>query len=132
MIRLIFGLIINSVALWAADSLVEGIHLHPFGDQPSDVMWSYVAIAALFGVINAVIGNFIRIVAFPIYILTLGLVAIVVNAGLLMLAAGATPYLGFGLEVDGFWWGVAGALVLSLSNWLLGIILRPLLKPTGS
>ena len=127
MIRLIFGLLINTAALWAADVLVDGIHLTPFGHDPGNLFWSYVAIAALFGVINAVIGNFIRVVAFPLYILTLGLVALVVNASLLLLVAAATPALGFGLTVDGFWWGVAGALVMSMSNWLLGILLRPLL-----
>lgn len=127
MIRLIFGLLINTAALWAADVLVDGIHLTPFGQGSQNLFWSYVAIAALFGVINAVIGNFIRVVAFPLYILTLGLVALIVNASLLLLVAAATPWLGFGLTVDGFWWGVAGALVMSMSNWLLGILLRPFL-----
>jgi putative membrane protein len=44
-----------------------------------------------------------------------------------MLVASVTQQLGFGLVVDDFWWGVLGAVVMSMSNWLLGVILRPFL-----
>jgi putative membrane protein len=128
MIRLVLGLLINSVALWASDFFVDGIHLYPFGDGgDANLVLSYISVAAIFGVINAVIGNFIRIVAFPIYLLTLGLVALVVNGALFMLVASVTQQLGFGLIVDGFWWGVLGAVVMSVCNWILGVILRPFL-----
>ena len=131
MARLILGLFINTAALWIADWFVEGIHLVPFGVGDPNLVLSYIAVAAVFGIVNAVIGNFIRIVAFPLYLLTLGLVAIVVNAGLLMLVSQATPYMGFGLVIDDFSWGVIGALVMSLSNWLIGIVLRPFMSPVG-
>lgn len=127
MIRLVFGLLINSAALWLSDFFVDGIRLLPFGDGDANLVLSYIAVAAIFGVINAVIGNFIRIVAFPIYLLTLGLVALVVNGALFMLVASVTQQLGFGLIVEDFWWGVLGAVVMSMSNWILGIILRPIL-----
>ena len=127
MVRLVLGLLTNAVALWMSDFFVDGIHLIPFADGDANLVLSYVSVAAVFGVINAVIGNFIRIVAFPIYLLTLGLVALVVNGALFMLVASVTQQLGFGLVVDDFWWGVLGAIVMSMSNWLLGIILRPFL-----
>ncbi|MFM6968417.1 MAG: phage holin family protein [Microbacteriaceae bacterium] len=127
MVRLVLGLLINSVALWASDFFVDGIHLFPFGDGEADLVLSYISVAAIFGVINAVIGNFIRIVAFPIYLLTLGLVALVVNGALFMLVASVTQQMGFGLIVDDFWWGVLGAVVMSVCNWILGVILRPFL-----
>lgn len=127
MVRLVLGLLINTAALWLADFFVTGISLIPFGDGQANLVLSYLSVAAIFGVVNAVIGNFIRIVAFPIYLLTLGLVALVVNGALLMLVSAATSYMGFGLIVDGFWWGVLGAVVMSMSNWILGIILRPLM-----
>jgi putative membrane protein len=131
MARLILGLLINTAALWVADWFVEGIHLVPFGAGDANLVLSYIAVAAVFGIVNAVIGNFIRIVAFPLYLLTLGLVAIVVNAGLLMLVSEATPYMGFGLVIDDFSWGVIGALAMSLCNWLIGIVLRPFMSPVG-
>lgn len=131
MARLLLALIINTAALWIADSFVEGIHLIPFGLGEANLVLSYAAVAAVFGIVNAVIGNFIRIVAFPLYLLTLGLVALLVNAGLLMLVSQATPYMGFGLVIDDFWWGVIGALVMSLCNWLIGIALRPFMNPVS-
>ena len=57
--------------------------------------------------------------------LTLGLISFIVNGLLLLLVAWISGLIGFGLEVDGFWWGVLGALVLGLIGWLIGIILRP-------
>jgi len=131
MARLLLGLIINTAALWIADSFVEGIHLTPFGSGEANLVLSYAAVAAVFGIVNAVIGNFIRIVAFPLYLLTLGLVALLVNASLLMLVSQATPYMGFGLVIDDFSWGVIGALVMSLCNWLIGIALRPFMSPVS-
>jgi putative membrane protein len=131
MARLLLALIINTAALWIADSFVEGIHLIPFGSGEANLVLSYAAVAAVFGIVNAVIGNFIRIVAFPLYLLTLGLVALLVNAGLLTLVSQATPYMGFGLVIDDFSWGVIGALVMSLCNWLIGIALRPFMSPVS-
>jgi putative membrane protein len=131
MARLLLGLIINTAALWIADSFVEGIRLIPFGEGEANLVLSYAAVAAVFGIVNAVIGNFIRIVAFPLYLLTLGLVALLVNAGLLTLVSQATPYMGFGLVIDDFSWGVIGALVMSLCNWLIGIALRPFMSPVS-
>jgi putative membrane protein len=125
--RLIARLLINAVALWLTTLLVTGVRVVAFppGELLQTVL-TYLIVAAIFGVVNAVVGNFIRIVAFPIYILTLGLIALVVNGLLLLLAAWITGFLGFGLEVDGFWWGVLGALVLGLISWLIGILTRPL------
>ena len=131
MARLLLGLLINTAALWIADYFVDGIRLVPFGEGDPNIILSYLAVAAIFGIVNAVIGNFIRIVAFPLYLLTLGLVAIVVNAGLLMLVAEATPVMGFGLVIDDFAWGVVGALAMSVSNWIIGIVLRPFMSPIG-
>jgi len=131
MARLLLGLIINTAALWIADSFVVGIHLIPFGAGEANLVLSYAAVAAVFGIVNAVIGNFIRVVAFPLYLLTLGLVALLVNASLLMLVSQATPYMGFGLVIDDFSWGVVGALAMSLCNWLIGIALRPFMSPVS-
>ena len=124
--RFLVRLVINSVALWLTTLIVAGVTVVPYapGDLPATVL-TYLLVALVFGIVNGVIGNFIRIVAFPLYILTLGLIALVVNSLLLLLVAWLTSFFGFGLEVDGFWWGVFGAVVLALLSWLIGIILRP-------
>lgn len=91
-------------------------------------MITYLIVALVFGLVNSIIGTAVRVVAFPLYILTLGLLSLVVNALLLMLAAWVTSLFGFGLVVENFWWGVLGALVLSIIGGILGLIMRPLTR----
>ena len=130
MSRFLVRLVINSLALWLTTLIVPGVSVSAFA--PGDtlaVVLTYLLVALIFGVVNGVIGNFIRIVAFPIYILTLGLIALVVNALLLLLVSWISGLIGFGLHVDSFLWaGVLGALVLALLSWIIGIILRPFVR----
>ena len=130
MSRLLIRLLINSIALWLTTLIVPGVVVTAF--PPGDtlaVVLTNLLVALIFGVVNGVIGNFIRIVAFPLYILTFGLIALVVNALLLLLVSWISGLIGFGLNVDSFLWsGVLGALVLALLAWLIGIILRPFVK----
>ena len=128
MTRFIVRLLINALALWITTMLVAGVSVVAYepNDNLSRVL-TFLLVAGIFGIVNGVIGNFIRIVAFPVYILTLGLIALVVNSLLLLLVAWISDLIGFGLEVDGFWWGVLGAVVLALLSWLISIVLRPVL-----
>ncbi|MEX1080093.1 MAG: phage holin family protein [Homoserinimonas sp.] len=128
MTRFVVRLLINALALWITTMLVAGVSVVAY--EPNDTLarvLTFLLVAGIFGVVNGVIGNFIRIVAFPVYILTLGLIALVVNSLLLLLVAWISDLIGFGLDVDGFWWGVLGALVLALLSWLISIVLRPVL-----
>jgi putative membrane protein len=127
--RLFVRLLINALALWLTTFVVAGIHVVPYAPGGTiETVVTYLVVAAIFGLVNGIIGNFIRIVAFPIYILTLGLISLIVNGLLLLLVGWLSSLLGFGLVVDGFWEGVLAALVLSLIAWLIGILLRPLTK----
>jgi putative membrane protein len=126
--RLLLRLLINSVALWATTLLVAGVHVVPYAPGGTlETVLTFVLVAAIFGIVNGVIGNLIRIVAFPLYILTLGLIALIVNGLLLLLVSWISSLIGFGLVVDSFFWGVVGALVLGLISWLFGILLRPII-----
>ena len=123
--RFLIRLLINAVALWLTTLVVAGVQVFAYDASDLSRVLTFLLVALIFGIVNGVVGNFIRIVAFPIYILTLGLIALVVNSLLLLLVAWISSLIGFGLIVDGFWWGVLGALVLALLSWLIGIILRP-------
>ncbi len=125
----VLRVLINALALWLTTLIVAGVKIVPFAPGGTlELVLTILLVALVFGIVNGIIGNFIRIVAFPLYILTLGLIALVVNGLLLLLVAWLTGLLGFGLVVDSFWWGVLGALVLGLISWLIGILLRPLMK----
>ncbi|MEO7146297.1 MAG: phage holin family protein [Terrimesophilobacter sp.] len=128
MSRFLIRLLINAVALWLTTIIVTGVTVTAFAPNDSfAVVVTYLMVALIFGIVNSIIGNLIRIVAFPLYILTLGLIALVVNALLLLLVSWISGLIGFGLHVENFLWaGVLGALVLAVLSWLIGILLRPI------
>lgn len=104
--RFLVRLLVNAVALWLTTLIVAGVTVVAFPPQDTlAVVLTYLLVALIFGIVNGVIGNFIRIVAFPLYILTLGLLSLLVNGLLLLLVSWISGLLGFGLVVDGFWWG---------------------------
>ena len=126
--RFLVRLLINSVALWLTTLIVTGVEVVSYGPQGDTLAYvlTLLLVAFIFGLVNGIIGNLIRIVAFPLYILTLGLIALLVNGLLLLLVAWISDLIGFGLTVEAFWWGVLGAVVLGLLSWLIGILLRPI------
>lgn len=130
--RLLLRLLINTLALWLTTLILAGhVDVLSFGSENDTFAFvlTLVLVAVIFGLVNGIIGGIIRVVAFPVYVLTLGLISFIVNGLLLLLVAWISSLIGFGLTVDGFGWGVLGALVLGIIAWLIGIILRPF---TGS
>lgn len=123
--RFLLRLIINAFALWLTTLIVSGVTVRPYAPDTTALVLTYLLIALIFGVVNAVIGTVIRVVAFPLYILTLGLISLLVNAFLLFIVSWISDAMGFGLHIDGFWSGILGALVLGIIAWLLGLIFRP-------
>lgn len=123
--RFIVKVIVVAFALWLTTLIVSGVKVVPYEESTLATVLTYLLIALIFGVVNAIVGTFIRIVAFPLYVLTLGLISFIINGLLLLLVAWISDAMGFGLVVDGFWWGVLGALVLGLISWLIGLIVRP-------
>ena len=124
--KFLISTITNAIALWLTTLIVAGTHVTPYQEgDPLAVVLTYLLLGLLFGVVNGVIGTAIKIVAFPLYLLTLGLIALIVNGLLFLLVAWISGLLGFGLSVDGFWWGVLGALLMALFSWVIGLVLRP-------
>jgi len=127
--RFLVRLVVNAVALWLTTLIVSGVSVTAFGDGGTTAtVLTYLLVAFVFGLVNAIIGTLIRIVAFPIYILTLGLISFVVNAILLLIVAGISDAFGFGLNVESFGWGIVGAFVLAVFAWLIGLFVRPVLN----
>jgi putative membrane protein len=127
--RLLLRLLISALALWLT-TLIMSPHVSITSyDTDTGNVFAYIVtlvlVALIFGIVNGVVGGIIRVVAFPLYVLTLGLISLVVNGLLLLLVAWISSLLHFGLTVEGFWWGVLGALVIGVISWLIGIIVRP-------
>jgi putative membrane protein len=134
--RFLVRLVIHAVALWLTTLISAafglGVHVVSYAAGTGPLILTYLLVALIFGIVNGVIGNLIRIVAFPLYILTLGLLALVVNALLLLLVAWLSSLIGFGLVIDNFWSGFWGAIILAVISFLLGLLFRPLLVPSNS
>lgn len=132
--RLFVRLLINALALWLTTLiLAPHVAVVPFQPQGTlETVLTFLLLAVIFGIVNGVIGNLIRIVAFPLYILTLGLIALVVNGLLLLIVSWISGLIGFGLTVETFWWGMLGALVLGIISWIIGILLRPIIGKSQS
>ncbi|MBF4572272.1 phage holin family protein [Herbiconiux sp. VKM Ac-1786] len=125
--RFLVSLVVNAIALWLTTLIVAGVKIDPIGDGGTvETIISYLLVALVFGIVNGIIGSIIRVVAFPLYILTLGIISFFVNALLLWLTSVFTGLFGFGLTLAGFWWTVLGALVLAILSAIIGAILRPL------
>ncbi|MDQ1125901.1 putative membrane protein [Microbacterium sp. SORGH_AS 505] len=128
--RFIIRVVINAFAIWVV-TLIEPLRVEvtPFAPgETLQLVLSLLAVAAVFAIVNTVIGTILKILAFPLYILTLGLISLVINGFLFWLTGWFTEWWGWGLSVESFWLGVVAALLISIINFIFGIILRPQTK----
>ncbi|TDQ52122.1 phage holin family protein [Actinorugispora endophytica] len=116
---ILIRVIVNAVALWAAVFLVEGIRVTT--DDTVTTVLVYLAVGAIFGLVNAVIKPIVKTVGCLFYVLTLGLVGLVVNALLLLLTDWFAGLLGLPFEIDGFWAAFWGAIIVAVVSWLLSL-----------
>ncbi len=136
MLRFLIGTIVNAVGLWVATLVVPQIQLTPYG---GDGLWetiaSFLLIGAIFGLVNAIIGPVIKILAFPLYIITFGLISFVINGALLLMVAWLSNLIGAdvftiegfsseGLEIASLGWRILAALVMSVASFLTRTVLK--------
>jgi putative membrane protein len=105
-------LLVNAAALWVATRIVSGVTYS--GD-----FLPFLAVALVFGIVNAFIGPVVKLLALPLIILTLGIFALVVNGLMLWLTSALSGSLGLGFHVNGFWAALFGSLVVSIVSTLL-------------
>jgi putative membrane protein len=121
-VKIIIKILVVAAALWAATQLVgDGIKVS--ATTPVEQIATLVAVALVFGVVNAVLKPIIRTLGCAFYILTLGLFALVVNAGLLLLTSWIAAQLHLNFHVEGFWAAFWGAIIVGLISWLLDLVL---------
>lgn len=118
---------VNAFAIWVV-TLIPALQVTVIPFPPGGFLQfvlTLLVVGLIFALVNAVIGTIIKVLAFPLYILTLGLIGLLINAFLLWLTGWITSFWSWGLRVEDFWWGVVAALIISIINWIFGIILRP-------
>jgi putative membrane protein len=111
--RFVIKVVIMAGVFWLVARLLTSITVIGNPDAPLGTVGTYLWIALIFGVVNAVIGPIVRLLSLPFVVLTLGLFLLVINAALL----GLTALLTDRLEVDGFVAAVVGGLLLAIGGW---------------
>jgi putative membrane protein len=136
MLRFLISTIVNAVGLWAATLVVPQVNLTPYGgDGLWETIGSFVVIGAIFGFVNAIIAPVIKVLAFPLYILTFGLIAFVINGALLLMVAWLSTLLGAnvfsiegftaeGLSIASLGWAILAAIVMSIASFLTRSVLK--------
>jgi putative membrane protein len=128
--RFLISTIINGLGIWLVSAIIPGIGLKPYGGNE---LWQLIAtllvIGAIFGLINSIIAPVIKVIAFPLYILTFGLISFVINGALLLLVAWISQQLspdtftidGFtseGLEIESLGWAILASIIISICSFI--------------
>lgn len=121
LIRAVF----TGLALWIVTLVVPGVDIVGGEDDLLSRIGIIFVVALIFGVVNAIIKPIVQFISIPLYILTLGLIHVVINALMLWITSWITENTThWGLFIDDFWWtAIWAAIVLSIVSWLLSLVL---------
>jgi putative membrane protein len=138
-IRFVISTIINALALWVATLLIPAITLTPYGGEGVwQTIGSFLLIGAIFGLVHAIIAPVVKVLAFPLYILTFGLISFVINGALLLFVAWLSSQIGQdlltidgftseGLTIESMGWAILASIIISVSSFFA----RGIFKVTG-
>jgi putative membrane protein len=110
MLRLLLRWLLNTIALMIVAYIVPGFHVRNFES-------ALIAVVVI-GLLNATLGLLLKIVTFPLAIITLGIFFLVINAFILRLASHIVP----GFSVSSFGAAFIGAAVLALLHLIFGFV----------
>jgi putative membrane protein len=111
--ELLIRLIITTIAVLVTDLLLPGVHANDFVTG--------LLVAVVLGLLNTFLKPLLILFTLPVTLLTLGLFLLVINAGMVMLAARIVP----GFVVESFWWAVAFSIILSVVQGFLQSLDKP-------
>lgn len=119
----VFRVLINALAIWLATLVLDGLDVVG-GEDTATTVIVFLVVALVFGLVNAVVKPIVKLFSLPLYILTLGLFTLVVNALMLLLVGWLSERTDYGLRIDGFWTAVVGALIISIVSFVLNVAFK--------
>lgn len=112
----------NAAGLWLAVRLLSGMTLVS-GSTTTDTVLTYLVVGFVLALVNSIVKPVATFLAFPLYVLTFGLFALVVNGAMLMLASTISQATGHGLVLASFSTAIIGSLIVSvISAVVVGVI----------
>ena len=124
--RFLSWLVTTAVALAVATLLLDGIRFSgPIHGQEEirHKLVPLLLVALIFGVITSFVKPVLTILSIPFIVITLGLFLLVINAALLRLAGWIADELDIGFTVTGWWPAIGGAIVITVTTWVVDGIL---------
>ena len=121
MVSVLVRVVVTAVGLWVASEVVAGITVG--GATTQDRAVTLLLVAVIFGLVNAVIRPVVRLLALPLYLLTLGLITFVINALMLLLTSWLSRQTTLEFTVDGFITALLASLVVTVVSWALNLVL---------
>ncbi|WP_394162633.1 phage holin family protein [Galactobacter valiniphilus] len=127
--NVLLRIIINAAALWVAAWALPGISIgprdtvEPAWNTAAEIV-TYLFVGLVFGTVNVLLRWILHLLAMPITCLTLGLFALVVNAGLLMLTSAIANLFPVDFHVNAFFWdAILGSIIISIVSAILNRVL---------
>jgi putative membrane protein len=118
--KLLLRVLVAAAALGVATALVPGIELRS-GSTVSKVL-TLIVVALIVGVVNAVLKPIVKTIGCLFYVLTLGLIGLVVNGLLLWLSSWVAGKLSLPFHITGFWPAFWGAIIVGIVGWVLNMV----------
>ena len=115
-------LLATMAGLWVTTHVVSSISID--SSSASETVIVLAVVALVFTAVNSIIKPIVTTLAFPLYLLTFGLFALVTNSLLFALTGWLSTSLGFPMTTGGFWSCLAGAIITSVVSALVSGILR--------
>ena len=119
--RFLLRVLVSAAALGVATWAVPGIELTAASGLSNT--GTLLVVALIFGIVNATLKPLIKVVGCAFYVLTLGLIAFVVNGLLLWLTSWIAGKLTLPFHITGFWAAFWGAIIVGLVSWLLNLLI---------
>ncbi|MFG2224750.1 phage holin family protein [Streptomyces sp. NPDC048644] len=114
--------IANAAALAVAVWLLEP-DISLTGHNTGRKALTLILVALIFGVVNFIVKPVVKLLSFPLFILTLGLITLVINALMLLLTSWLAGTFNLAFHVDGFWTAVLGGVIVSVVSWAMHVLL---------
>ena len=124
--RFLSWLLTTAIAVAVAAWLIDGIRFtgpRHWPDEFTEKLVPLLLVALILGVVSSFVKPILTILSIPFIIVTLGLFLLVINAAMLRLTSWLAGELDIGFRVTGWWPAIGGAIVITLTTWLVDAVL---------
>ncbi|PID85959.1 MAG: hypothetical protein CSA11_01465 [Chloroflexi bacterium] len=116
--KLLIRWVIIAISLWAAVTIVPGLHYE-------GSIWALFLVAAIFGLVNAIIRPIVMVLSCPLVLLTMGLFVLIVNGAMLSLTIWISSNIfNSGFSSESFWATFFGAIIISIVSAILNMFVK--------